>query len=138
MKSLYDAFSGSQTFSDKDERKLTISVGRVMDTNDPMQMGRVRVFIAGLDNNQQDVGDLPFAIYCSPFAGWQSKQSRGPEDGVYTQGPVAFGMFNIPKVGTDVLIAYLNGDPTYRIWFGALYGMLLSGTIPQRAPNHIL
>jgi len=129
--SLYGALDGANKSTDHDERKLTISVGRIVDTNDPMQMGRVRVYIAGLDRNFVNVGDLPFAIYSSPFAGHQQVQSRGPEDGVYTTGPVAYGMFNIPKVGTDVLVAHLNGDPSYRIWFGALYGLLLSGTIPH-------
>lgn len=130
MSSPYNVIDGSGS-SDRDERKLTISVGRVVDTNDPMQMGRIRVYIAGLDRNFQNVRDIPFAIYCSPFAGHQQVSSRGPEDGVYTTGPVAYGMFAIPKVGTDVLIAHLNGDPSYRIWFGALYGMLLSGTLPH-------
>lgn len=131
MSSLYGAIDSANKSTDRDERKLTISVGRVVDTNDPMQMGRLRVYVAGLDRNIANVGDLPFAIYCSPFAGHQQVQSRGPEDGTYTTGPVAYGMFAIPKVGTDVLIAHLNGDPNYRIWFGALYGQLLSGTIPH-------
>ncbi len=130
MSSLYGAIDATNRSTDHDERKLTISVGRVVDTNDPMQMGRVRVYVAGLDRNLANVGDIPFAIYCSPFAGHQQVQSRGPED-TYTTGPVAYGMFAIPKVGTDVLIAHLNGDPNYRIWFGALYGQLLSGTIPH-------
>lgn len=131
MGSLYNAIESANLSTDRDERKLTISVGRVVDTNDPMQMGRVRVYVAGLDRNISNVGDIPFAIYSSPFAGHQQVQSRGPEDDIYTTGPVAYGMFAIPKVGTDVLIAHLNGDPNYRIWFGALYGQLLSGTVPH-------
>ncbi len=126
---MFNAIDTSST--DYDERKLTISIGRVVDTNDPMQMGRVRAYVAGLDRNTNKVGDIPFAIYCSPFAGHQQVQSRGPEDGVYTTGPVAYGMFAIPKVGTDVLIACVNGDPTIRIWFGALFGTLLTGTLPH-------
>lgn len=129
--SLYGALDGTNTSTDLDERKLTISVGRVVDTNDPMQMGRVRVFIPGLDRNTSNVGEIPFAIYCSPFAGHQQVQSRGPEDNTYTTGPVAYGMFSIPPVGTDVIVAHLNGDPNYRIWFGALYGILLNGTLPH-------
>lgn len=131
MSSLYNAIDSGNKGGDLDERKLTISVGRVVDTNDPMQMGRIRVFVAGLDSTTNTVRDIPFAIYCSPFAGHQQVQSRGPEDGVYTTGPVAYGMFAIPKVGTDVLIAHLNGDPTFRIWFGALFGPLLTETLPH-------
>lgn len=129
--SLYGAIETANTSMDRDSRRLNISVGRVMDTNDPMQIGRVRVYIPGLDADTASVGDVPFAMYCSPLAGHQQVQSRGPEDGVYTPGPVAYGMFNIPKVGTDVVVAFLNGDPTYRIWFGALYGAMLAGTLPH-------
>src|SRR5271157_2049924 len=129
--SLYGAIGQSNVSVDQDHTRLAISVGRVVDTNDPMQMGRIRVYVPGLDSQTSKVGDLPFAIYCSPFAGHQQVPSRGPVDNTYTPGPVAYGMFNIPKVGTDVLIAHLNGDPSYRIWFGALYGVMLAGTLPH-------
>lgn len=119
------------TTSDKDETRLVISVGRVMDTNDPNQMGRIRVYIPAIDRNTLLVGDLPFAMYCSPFAGWQHIQSRGPTTDALTTGPVAYGFFSVPKVGTDVVIAHLDGNPQYRIWFGALQGMYLAHTLPH-------
>ena len=129
MSSLYGAMDDLS--SDHDDKRLTISVGRIVDTNDPLQMGRVRVFIPGLDRDSLRVIEVPFAIYCSPMAGHQQIQSRGPEDNVYTSGPVAYGLFSIPKVGTDVLVGFLNGDPTLRFWFGALYGISLTGTLPH-------
>lgn len=131
MTSPFGVIDAMNVSTDHDERKLTFSVGRVMDTNDPMQSGRIRVYIPGLDRNTGKVGELPFAIYCSPFAGHQQKPSRGPEDNVYTTGPVAYGMFAIPKVGTDVIVGCLNGDPNIRVWFGALYGVLLDSTLPH-------
>lgn len=117
--------------SEKDETRLVISVGRVVDTNDPNQMGRIRVYIPVIDRNTSLVGDLPFAMYCSPFAGHQHVQSRGPTANAYTTGPVAYGFFSVPKVGTDVVIAHLDGNPQYRIWFGALQGMYLAHTLPH-------
>lgn len=129
--SLFDSIDKMKQSSEKDETKLTISIGRVMDTNDPMQMGRIRVYVPGLDHNYSTVGDIPFALYCSPLAGHQQVQSRGPVDNTYTQGPVAYGMFNIPKVGTDVLIACLDGNPNQRIWFGAIFGAFLTSTLPH-------
>src|SRR5271154_1850695 len=131
MMSLYGALDQVNTSVDFDQNRLAISIGRVMDTNDPMQMGRIRVYVPGLDAETSLVGDLPFAIYCSPLAGHGQVQSRGPVDGTYTSGPVAYGMFNIPKVGTDVLVLHLNGDPNFRVWFGALYGFMLAGTLPH-------
>lgn len=119
------------TSSEKDETRLVISVGRVMDTNDPNQMGRIRVYIPCIDLDTSLVGDLPFAMYCSPFGGHQHVQSRGPTTTAYTTGPVAYGFFSIPKVGTDVVVAHLDGNPQYRIWFGALQGMYLAHTLPH-------
>ncbi|MDE1830666.1 MAG: hypothetical protein KGI25_10130, partial [Thaumarchaeota archaeon] len=116
--------------SDKDETSLVITVGRVMDTNDPNQMGRIRVYIPSLDRDTSLVGDLPFAMYCSPFAGHQHVQSRGPTT-KYSYGPVAYGFFSIPKVGTDVVVAHLDGNPQYRIWFGAIQGVYLAHTLPH-------
>src|SRR5665213_409407 len=130
--SLYGAIDKMKnTSSEKDETRLIISVGRVMDTNDPNQMGRIRVYIPAIDRNTSLEGDLPFAMYCSPFAGWAHVQSRGPETTSYTTGPVAYGFFSVPKVGTDVVIAHLDGNPQYRIWFGALQGMYLAHTMPH-------
>ena len=118
------------TSSEKDETRLVITVGRVMDTNDPNQMGRIRIYIPAIDRDTSLVGDLPFAMYCSPFSGHQQVQSRGPIT-TYTKGPVAYGLFSIPKVGTDVVVAHLDGNSQYRIWFGAIQGMYLSHTMPH-------
>src|SRR5271170_2929192 len=95
------------TSSEKDETRLVITVGRVMDTNDPNQMGRIRIYIPAIDRDTSLVGDLPFAMYCSPFSGHQQVPSRGPET-TYTKGPIAYGLFSIPKVGTDVVVAHLD------------------------------
>lgn len=118
------------TVSEKDETRLVITVGRVMDTNDPNQMGRIRIYIPAIDRETSLVGDLPFAMYCSPFAGHQQVPSRGPTT-TYTKGPVAYGLFSVPKVGTDVVVAHLDGNPQYRIWFGAIQGMYLAHTMPH-------
>lgn len=130
MASPYGVISDTNRSTDFDERKLTFSVGRVMDTNDPLQMGRVRVYVPGLDHPTTEVGEIPWSLYCSPFAGHTQVLPRGPEDN-YTTGPVAYGMFAIPKVGTDVIVGTVNGDPNIRVWFGAIYGMYLSDTIPH-------
>jgi phage gp45-like len=119
------------TVYEKDETKLTFSIGRVVDTNDPNQMGRVRVYIPNLDKETSLVGDIPFAMYCSSFAGHNQVQSRGPETDTFTTGPVAYGTFSVPKVGTDVIVACLDGNPQYRVWFGAITGMYLAHTMPH-------
>ncbi len=130
MPSPYGSISETNRSVDFDEYKISFSVGRVMDTNDPTQMGRVRVFVPGIDHPDSEVGDLPWAIYCSPFGGHTHVPPRGAEEN-YTGGPVAYGMFAVPKVGTDAIIGTLNSDPNLRVWFGSLYGMYLTNTMPH-------
>jgi len=99
----------------------TIQIGRIVDTNDPLQMGRVRVFVPSLDHSSEKIETIPFAIYASPFAGHQQVQSRGAGESK-SDGPVAYGLFSVPKVGTEVLVACIDGNPDYRVWFASLYG----------------
>lgn len=108
----------------------TIQIGRIVDTNDPLQMGRVRVFVPTLDHPSEKIETIPFAMYASPFAGHQQVQARGSGDSK-SEGPVAYGMFSIPKVGTEVLVACIDGNPDMRVWFAALYGYGLAGTMPH-------
>lgn len=112
-----------------------ITVGMVVDTNDPQQMGRVRALCPQLgdDPEEPDVGDIPWASYASPFGGSVSDEnfSRGGTEDATTFGHVGYGMWNIPKEGALVLIMCLDGDPQYRVWVGCLYGQNLNHTLPH-------
>lgn len=100
-----------------------ISMGVVVDTSDPQQMGRVRVRVEAYgDTKFNDDSNLPWAIMCSPFAGmmYQGEFSRGPE-GKSTEGPTAYGMFNAPKVGAVALVTCLDGDLMTRVVVGYMH-----------------
>jgi len=108
-----------------------ITMGEVVDTNDPQQMGRLRVACPLLGDLEDDVvSDVPWASYVSPLAGTTTTPSRGREDAV-TAGHVAYGMFNIPKVGTSVVIACIDGDPRFRVWLGCFTDQFLPHTMPH-------
>jgi len=108
-----------------------LTVGEVIDTNDPQQMGRLRVVCPALgDTDFTPIKDLPWATYVSPFGGIVDSGTRGR--GEYeTVGPVAYGMWNIPKVGSTVLIACIDGDTRFRIWMGCLHGQFMNHTMPH-------
>lgn len=108
-----------------------ITLGTVVDTNDPQQMGRVRAICPQWgDSFDQDVTDVPWAIYCTPFGGQTSVGTRGP--GIQdSEGGIAYGMWAIPKVGAQVLIMCIDGDPRYRVYIGCVYDQQIPHTLPH-------
>ncbi len=108
-----------------------LSIGEVVDTNDPQQMGRVRVSCPYLGDGQGTIiENLPWATPISPLAGINESAARGRGNDK-SVGPVAYGMFNIPKVGSFVLIACIEGDPRFRIYLGAMHDQFLPHTMPH-------
>ncbi len=108
-----------------------ITLGRVVDTNDPQQMGRLKVMCPALnDTPTKTLRNLPWATYVAPFAGITERGSRGRDSDV-TVGPIAYGMWNIPKVGATVLVACIDGDASIRVWLGCIHNQLLTHTMPH-------
>jgi phage baseplate assembly protein gpV len=108
-----------------------ITIGTVVDTNDPQQMGRIRVVCPTLnDRFDSEVGDIPWAMYATPFGGSVSRGTRGPNEDT-THGPVAYGMWAIPKIGAQVLIMCIDGSPMQRVWLGCVYGQFTPHTLPH-------
>ena len=57
-----------------------LTIGVVVDTNDPQQMGRLRVLCPTLgDTEDQNLGVIPWAMYVSPLAGANSIGTRGTD-----------------------------------------------------------
>ena len=109
-----------------------LTIGVVVDANDPQQMGRLRVMCPTLgDNADSPIRDIPWAKYISPLGGFVTTGSRGPDDNSPTDGPVAYGMWSIPKVGAQVLVACVDANTEHRIWLGCLYGDHLPHTMPH-------
>jgi hypothetical protein len=112
---------------------MVITVGTVVDTNDPQQEGRVRVQVPAYgDRDYAETSDLPWAMMASPFMGMvqNSDASRGAETTFNTDGQVAYGFWNTPKVGSSVLITCINGDPMSRVCLGCIPVQTTSHTIP--------
>ncbi len=112
-----------------------VTTGIVVDTNDPQQMGRIRVLCPTLgdDPNEKNIKNIPWSSYLPPFGGATISDviSRGPEDDTSTKGGVAYGIWGIPKKGATAAIMCIDGNPLYRIWVGCLYGQNLPHTMPH-------
>lgn len=108
-----------------------ITIGTVVDNNDPQQMGRVRALCPALgDHSSMAIKDIPWAMYGSPLAGIDKNNHRGREAET-TSGGISYGMWNIPKVGAQVLIACIDGNPGLRVSLGCIYRQYHTNTIPH-------
>jgi phage gp45-like len=108
-----------------------LTVGTVVDTNDPQQMGRLRVMCPRMgDTDSTEVANIPWASYVSPIGGIDRRSSRGRGEN-FTSGPVSYGMWSIPKQGASVLIACIDGSPRHRVWLGCMHQQFLPHTMPH-------
>lgn len=129
QKKLFEASNGGP--SAKTSFSDIIAIGTVVDTNDPMQWGRIRVLVSVWgDSWEHEVEGMPWAMYVSPFGGQTSVGTRGP--GIdQTEGGVAYGMWAIPKMGAQVVVMSLDEDHTQRLYLGCVFDMGAGNTLPH-------
>jgi uncharacterized protein involved in type VI secretion and phage assembly len=85
--------------SDTSGRMLGVAVGIVTNNKDPDGFGRVRVHFPWLDDNAESF----WARIASPMAG------------------NAYGVFFLPEVGDEVLVAFQHGRPEAPVILGGLW-----------------
>jgi len=94
--------------------------GVVVDTNDPQQMGRVKIYVPAIDGELYNVIDLPWATYSSPLAGQTRDYPAGPAATI-TSGLQAYGFFAVPKTGALCVVGFLYGDVNRRVYMGSYF-----------------
>lgn len=92
----------------------------MIDTADPMEMGRLRIWCPAVDGELDDATVLPWAQYMTPLAG-AAYGYPGGGSGAKSIGPVAYGFWAIPKIGARVLVAILYGDYNQRVYLGSFF-----------------
>lgn len=102
--------------------------GVVVDTSDPQEMGRLRIWCPALDGDLVDLETLPWAQYVSPFAGQANSYPAG--GGGSSSGPVSYGFWAIPKVGAQVLVTFLYGDYNQRVYLGSMFRQHSNRSLP--------
>lgn len=130
QKKLYeDSLGGAPTT--KTFSSDVIAIGTVVDTNDPMQWGRIRIVVTGWgDSWEHNVADMPWAMYVSPFGGQTSVGTRGA--GIkQTEGGIAYGMWAIPAVGAHVVVMSLDEGHQQRLYMGCIFDPYITHTLPH-------
>jgi hypothetical protein len=128
QKQIFDAARGpksKQHFSD------IIAIGTVVDTNDPQQLGRLRVVVTAWgDSWNHKTENMPWCMFVSPLAGQTHVGTKGP--GIQeTTGGVAYGMWGIPKVGAQVVVMSMDENHMYRLVMGCVFDANTPHTMPH-------
>jgi hypothetical protein len=84
--------------------------GVVVDDVDPMQIGRVRVRIFDLHDEDTPVADIPWASPCFPSAFMRSGDQ-------WASG----GLVQIPPIDALVNVMFKRGDPDFPVWMGGWF-----------------
>lgn len=108
-----------------------IAIGTIVDTNDPLQLGRIRVVVPMWgDSWEHEVDAMPWCMYVTPFGGQTSVGTRGP--GLdQTEGGVAYGMWALPNVGAQAVVMSLDEAHIHRLYMGCVYDMNTTHTLPH-------
>lgn len=104
--------------------------GVVVDTNDPQQMGRLKVWVPAIDGEMYSIDDLPWCTYVSPLAGQTLDYPAGP-NASKTSGYVSYGMWAVPKAGALVVVGFLYNDPNKRVYVGSYFRDCGNRSLPQ-------
>jgi hypothetical protein len=103
--------------------------GVVIDTADPHEMGRLRIWCPAIDGEIVNATVLPWAQYLTPLGG-SAYAYPGGGGGTKSVGPVAYGFWAIPKIGSRVLVAILYGDYNQRVYLGSFYDEFGNRSLP--------
>lgn len=100
-----------------------VTLGVVIDVDDPLQAGRIKIFCPTLNDDPKQLESVPWAVYVSPVAGSikNSTYTRGVGDGkAESEGAIHYGFWGIPELGSHVLVTCVDGDFRRRVWIGCV------------------
>lgn len=100
--------------------QYNIVEGIVMATDDPQQMGRVKIWCPAIDGEDYNIDTIPWATYMSPFAGQTNSYPAGAS-GMETLGLQSYGFWGIPKVGAEVIVGMMYGNVNLRVYLGSIF-----------------
>lgn len=126
-------FAASHAEQQHEQLNTMITTGIVVDTNDPMEIGRVRVCCPAWgddpDPANMNVNNLPWARVMSPFGGFVNQGFRA--NGTEIEGETSYGMHSSTKVGAEAVVTLINGDRATRLVTGFVRDDGSANTLPH-------
>lgn len=102
--------------------RSTPMLGIVKDNIDSTRSGRIQVYLKDLGGKNPDNSSSWITVnYLSPFFGATTPRAGDTGWGDFVKNPNSYGMWNSPPdIGTVVVCLFINGDPNYGFYIGAI------------------
>lgn len=126
-------FQASSQETQKTLLEHGITLGVVVDTNDPAQRHRVRVMCPALgdDPNPEtmNVEHLPWALSALAAAGFADQGFLA--NGTEIEGEISYGQYTPPKIGAQAVVAIVDGNYGIRVVLGYITENGGANTLPH-------
>lgn len=122
-----------------------IYLARVISHLDPSFMGALEVTLfKDQGNDPGDDSQLHIVKYAPPFFGYTGFEYMGKNDGTkstiegFNDTQKSYGMWFVPPdVGVNVLVLFVDGDPSQGYWFACVPGRDINNMVPAIAGSRI-
>jgi hypothetical protein len=120
-----------------------IYIARVISHLDPTFMGSLEVtLLKDQSNTAGDDSQIHIVKYASPFFGYTPFEFMGKNDGTsstiegFNDTQKSYGMWMVPPdVGVNVLVLFVDGDPSQGYWFACVPGRNINNMVPAIAAS---
>lgn len=114
-----------------------VFMGYIKEADDVQRNGRLRVWIPEFGSAPDNAEGWIIVNYCSPFAGATNVDSASKSNTQSFEGTqTSYGMWMVPPdINNQVLVMFINGDPSRGIWIGCLYNQFMNEMVPGMAGN---
>jgi hypothetical protein len=120
-----------------------IYIARVISHLDPTFMGSLEVtLLKDQGNTAGDDSQIHIVKYASPFFGYTPFEFMGKNDGTtstiegFNDTQKSYGMWMVPPdVGVNVLVLFVDGDPSQGYWFACVPGRNINNMVPAIAAS---
>ncbi len=120
-------------------RREGIYLGYVKDNSDAQRMGRLKVWIPDFGSKPNDKDSWVTVTYVSPFAGATDPNIIDNNTQKAGGSQTSYGWWAVPPdLENQVIVSFINGDPSRGVWLGCLYQQYMNHMVPgaAAAPNY--
>ena len=114
-----------------------VFMGFVKRADDVQRNGRLQVWIPDFGSAPDEAQGWITVNYCSPFAGATNVETISKGDIQQFEGTqTSYGMWMVPPdINNQVMVMFINGDPSKGIWIGSLYNQFVNNMVPGMAAD---